>query len=285
MCVWQWVFFAPWFSTGGSATLQAPAMAQKKTVCLLHPALPVSEPPLSPLLKWTPRRFSKLSSSPLHSPLLLPSPPAHKPPPFASKYSSWHVTGLPGFIYNLFVCEQAACIQRINLTLITSNRGFSFMVFTFSPCAPDSPLDKREMPFDVVLQFVWECHKSGYVGVVSFLICCCFLFKVSVKLSLPILKERSNRYFTYFTFIHCWDYLEIRAGCNIFRYCVTPTVVSAVSFSTFRTEVEERCRTWEPASSVQVLADATVWGEALLSRNNRGGGGTDQQKLFCFGFF
>lgn len=109
------------------------------------------------------------------------------------------------------------------------------MVFTFSPCAPDSPLDKREMPFDVVLQFVWECHKSGYVGVVSFLICCCFLFKVSVKLSLPILKERSNRYFTYFTFIHCWDYLEIYAGCNIFRYCVTPTVVSAVSFSTFRT--------------------------------------------------
>lgn len=158
------------------------------------------------------------------------------------------------------------------------------MVFTFSPCAPDSPLDKREMPFDVVLQFVWECHKSGYVGVVSFLICCCFLFKVSVKLSLPILKERSNRYFTYFTFIHCWDYLEIRAGCNIFRYCVTPTVVSAVSFSTFRTEVEERCRTWEPASSVQVLADATVWGEALLSRNNRGGG-TDQQKLFLFWIF
>lgn len=109
ICVWEWVFFALWFSTGGSATLQAPAMAQKKTVCLLHPALPVSEPPLSPLPKWTPRRSSKLSSSPPHSPLPLPSPPAHKPPPFASKYSSWPVTGLPGFIYNLFVYQLAAC--------------------------------------------------------------------------------------------------------------------------------------------------------------------------------
>lgn len=57
---------------------------------------------------------------------------------------------------------------RINLTVITSNGGFSFMVFTFLPCAPDSPLERRVMPFDVVLQFVWECHKTGYVGNVSF---------------------------------------------------------------------------------------------------------------------
>lgn len=40
--------------------------------------------------------------------------------------------------------------------LTTSNYVFSFMVFTFSLCAPDSPLEKkstkRVMPFDVVIQ-------------------------------------------------------------------------------------------------------------------------------------
>lgn len=75
--------------TGGSVTLQAQAAVRRKTVCpppCLAP--PVSEPPLSPLQRWTPRPSSKLCSSPPHSPPPPPSPPAHRPLPSASRYSS-----------------------------------------------------------------------------------------------------------------------------------------------------------------------------------------------------
>lgn len=74
---------------GGSVTLPAQAAVQRKMVCP-PPCLaqPVSEPPLSPLPRWTPRPSSKLCSSPPHSPPPPPSPPAHRPLPSASRYSS-----------------------------------------------------------------------------------------------------------------------------------------------------------------------------------------------------
>lgn len=75
--------------TGGSVTLQAQAAVRRKMVfpppC---PAPRVSGPPLSPHLRSTPRPSSKLCSSPLRSPPPPLSPPAHRPLPFASKYSS-----------------------------------------------------------------------------------------------------------------------------------------------------------------------------------------------------
>lgn len=75
--------------SGGSAILQAQAMAQKETVCLPLCLVPlVSVPPLSLLLRWTPRPSSKLCSSPLYNPPPPLSPRAHRPLPFASKYSS-----------------------------------------------------------------------------------------------------------------------------------------------------------------------------------------------------
>lgn len=143
MCM-RMCLLCSWLSTGGSVILQAPAMAQKKMVCLLHLAPPVSEPPLSPLLKWTPRRSSKLSSSPPHSPLLL-SPPAHRPLPFASKYSSWHVTGMPVFIRPpcLYVGRRQPASTFKFDCLTTSNCVFSFMAFKFTLCAPHFPLEKE----------------------------------------------------------------------------------------------------------------------------------------------
>lgn len=74
--------------TGGWVTLQAQGVDQKKTVCP-PPCLvpPASEPPLSPLQRWTPRPSSKLCSSPPHSPPPPLSPPAHRPLPSASRYS------------------------------------------------------------------------------------------------------------------------------------------------------------------------------------------------------
>jgi len=79
--------YFPRDSTGGSVTLPAQAAAQRKTVC--PPPCPgpsASEPPLSPLQKWTLRPSSKLCSSPPHSPPPPLSPPAHRPPPLASRY-------------------------------------------------------------------------------------------------------------------------------------------------------------------------------------------------------
>lgn len=103
--------------TGGSVTPQAQAVAQRKRACpppCLAP--PVSEPPLSPLQRWTPRPSSKLCSSPLHSPPPPLSPPAHRPRPFASRYRSCLV-----WIHCLFInvllhsrCSHTNCVFHLD---------------------------------------------------------------------------------------------------------------------------------------------------------------------------
>lgn len=89
ICGEMWHLFVFLILTGGSVTLQATAVVQRKTAC--PPpclALRVSEPPLSPLQRWTPKPSWKLCSSPPHSPPPPLSPPAHRPLPSASRYSS-----------------------------------------------------------------------------------------------------------------------------------------------------------------------------------------------------
>lgn len=109
--------------TGGSVTLPAQAAVQRKKVCpppCLAP--PVSEPPLSPLQRWTPRPSSKLCSSPRHSPPPPLSPPAHRPLPFASRYSSCLV-----WIHCLFInillhsqCSHTNCVFHLTAGNILS---------------------------------------------------------------------------------------------------------------------------------------------------------------------
>ena len=145
--------------TGGSATLQAPAVVRRKTVCAL-PCLapPVSEPPLCPLQRWTPKPSSKLCSSPPHSPPPPLSPPAHRPPPFASRYSSCLV-----WIHCLFInillrsqCSHTNC----GFHLASRQPALSHMKLIFTHLIYTTTLNVKYMDtqhpiFDFVVS---KCH-------------------------------------------------------------------------------------------------------------------------------